>query len=104
MQRHRELAWTRASANRRHDLTRRLITLSLQRSAALAVAVALAGAVAPAAAHASPTRGEYIVQFAAPVHTAAQRRTVIEHTGGSVTRDVRLINAPGADLTSAEAA
>src|SRR4051812_27245464 len=102
MQRHRGLAWTRAAAQSRARLDTEVDHLSLQRSAAWAVAVTLAGAVPPAGAHAAPARGEYVVQFAATVHTAAQRRAVIVHAGGSVTLDVRLINAAGADLTSAE--
>ena len=68
-------------------------------TALLTLLAALFAAAAPSA-HAAPVSGEYIVQFApAEVSSAGARRAVVEHVGGTVTRDVRLINAVGAELT-----
>src|SRR5690349_2445302 len=71
--------------------------------AAVALAAALAGA-SGASAQAAQPGGEYIVQFAPTVGSADAREAIVEHVGGSVTRDVPLINAAGAQLTPDEAA
>jgi serine protease AprX len=73
--------------------------------AATVIAGGLAGllslAAVPAASAAAPD-AEYIVQFDHPLD-AAGRAALVERAGGRVTRDVRLINAVGAELTPAEA-
>ena len=75
----------------------------LGRAAALVAAgLAMAAAAAPTA-HAAPGGGEYIVQFDSGVGSSSARRAVVQHAGGAVTRDVRLINAVGAELSAAEA-
>jgi serine protease AprX len=47
---------------------------------------------------------EYIVQFNAGAPTQQAREAVIERAGGTMTRDVRLIAAAGAELTPTQAA
>jgi serine protease AprX len=70
----------------------------------LTLLAALFAAAAPSA-QAAPVSGEYIVQFTpGEVSSAGARRAVVEHVGGMVTRDVRLINAVGAELTAAQVA
>src|ERR1700754_5121272 len=78
--------------------------LSRRTTAALAVAVATALAAAAPAAHAAPTETEYIIQFKPSVATPAARAAAVRAAGGTVTRDVRLINAVGARLSAGEAA
>src|SRR3954466_15304693 len=67
------------------------------------MAAALSAAAVPAA-HAAPVSGEYIVQFAPAVSSSDARRAVVESAGGTVTRDVPLINAVGAQLSAAQIA
>jgi serine protease AprX len=68
-----------------------------------AVAAALGGAGVPAAQAAAPS-GEFIVQFAPGVRSASAREAIVQGVGGTVTRDVPLIDAAGARLSPADAA
>src|SRR3954471_17348517 len=52
----------------------------------------------------SAVAAEYVVQFDSSVASPNARRAVVEHAGGTVTRDVRLINAAGAELDPGAAA
>src|SRR4051794_8333277 len=78
--------------------------LFLRRSAALLVAATALCAAAVPAAQAAPAGGEYIVQFEPSVVSANARQAVVERAGGTVTRDVPLINAVGARLSAAQIA
>src|SRR4051794_21722376 len=81
-----------------------MIPLRHRRTAAVLAMLAGLSATAAPSAHAAPARGEYIVQFAPGVSSAGARPAVVEHAGGALTRDVRLINAVGAELDAAQAA
>jgi serine protease AprX len=75
---------------------RRIETIAATTFAALAIGVA------PQPAQATPGTDEYIVQFDADL-AADGRQRVIEAAGGTVTRDVPIINAAGAELSAPEA-
>src|SRR4051794_25678618 len=74
-----------------------------RRAVSLAVMAGLLAAGAPAA-QAAAAPAEYVVQFTPRAGAASAHRAVVERVGGTVTRDVRLINAVGARLTVAQAA
>jgi serine protease AprX len=73
--------------------------------AALAVAAlaALTLGVSSPAVHADTTAAEYVVQFTGDLGPAA-RRALVERAGGRVTREARIIDAVGAELSADEAA
>ena len=77
-------------------------------AALLAVMAAAPAATAPTAhatpaSHATPAGGEYIVQFQPAVSGPSAHRAIVEHVGGTLTRELPLINAAGVQLSAAQA-